>query len=456
MSTVTAATFGRRKPGSGALDLGGIHARASGRNAERAARLWHVLLIGGAIASTTVFQKFVLPIGGDMPISLGLILIAGLTGAGLVAGRLVLHGPNLTLYLLIATALIGTQIIGGETFSAASLALLLAIHLPYVFRFRDPLSDPHLPLRLYQNVALFVSVAGILQFLAQFAIGWQNAFLLDTAVPEGFIDPGYHQLNPIGSSGHLYKANGFFMLEASLLSQAAAVALLIELLWFRRPFRYFVYAAAMVVAYSGTGVMLLALLVPIMAVRRGRFDLLMLAVAAVMLIRAFADDLHLTMFFDREGEFSNIRSSGFARFISPFYLIDDFQIGDVPHLLWGYGAGNITRMNSITYYLIHDPTWGKMIFEYGAVGALVYFPCFVRLLKPRDHNGYLVLALLVQYLVMGGYLLTPVVHALFLALLVWPWPAADGMPRRSAPERFRRAVRHEPYFEPTRQPAAGS
>ena len=446
MNSTTA--FGRESFG-GDLDELSPYALADARAAERFNQFCQHMLLGGAIVSTTLLQKFAIPLAGDTPLSVGLILIGLLTGAGLLMGQLRFDAVNLTLYLLVAAALMATQIAGGEDFSKSSLALLLAIHLPYVLRFRDPIADPTAPLRIYQNVMLVVAACGIAQFVLQFEIGWEKAFLLDTATPKEFLDPGYHQLNPIGAAGHLYKANGFFMLEASLLSQTAAIAILIELLHFRRLYRLIVYAAAMAVAYSGTGLILLGLLVPLMLIRSGRFGLLLVLGALLLLVYAFADDLHLTALLDRATEFSNVRSSGFARFVSIFYLISDYQLSDIPRLLRGLGAGAITRMNDVTYYRIHDPTWGKMVFEYGVLGAAVYFPCFIRMLRPAGHGGgYLLIALLVQYFFLGGYLLTPVVHALFLALLVWPW--SEGTRTGTTAPATSPAVptRREPRFTP--------
>ncbi|HLY56021.1 MAG TPA: hypothetical protein VKS60_10720 [Stellaceae bacterium] len=447
-------TFGRRLFPAGALEEPLPFARADARTAERFSQLCQRVLLGGAIVSTTLLQKFALPVAGDTPMSVGLILIGLLTGIGVAVGQLRVHGGNLTLYLLMATTLMATQILGGEEFSKSSLALLLAIHLPYIFRFRDPIDDPRAPLRIYQDLMLVIAICGIAQFALQFVIGWEKAFLLDTATPKAFLDPGYHQLNLIGTFGFVYKANGFFMLEASLLSQTAAIAILIELLSFKRWFRIGIYAAAMLVAYSGTGLILLGLLVPVMLLRAGRYGGLLVFGAALLLVRAFADDLHLTMLIDRVGEFSNIRSSGFARFVSIFFLINDFQLNDLGSFMWGLGAGSITHMNDVTYYLVHDPTWGKIVFEYGLLGAVVYFPCFIRMLHPTRRDGYVCAALLIQYLILGGYLLTPLVHALFLSLLVWPWSGQPAASRGSPSDRPREPVRREPRFGPLPPAAA--
>jgi hypothetical protein len=394
-------------------------------------------LLSSLLISTTFLQKFGIPISNESSLSIGLVLIALVILAGLAIGALQIQRRNLVLYLLISTTLIGTQILGGEDFSKSSLILLLAIHLPYIFHFSRPLTDPQMPLRIFQTVAIAMALCGIAQFALQFVLGWQTAFFLDTGIPKQFIDQGYTALNPVGSSGHLYRANGFFMLEASLLSQMVAIAMIIELMYFKRALFLLVFAGALIVAYSGTGLIVLALVTPLVLLKRGRLDAVLALGAMLFVLVAFASELQLSVFVNRLDEFSNVRSSGFARFLSIFYLIDDFMLPDLGRALYGLGAGAITHMANLTYYKIHDPSWGKLVFEYGFVGAAMYFPCMAAIVFSTRQHLFIKIALTIQFLVLGGYLLTPIVHVLFLALVVWPFSAENAeieiIPARAMP-----------------------
>ncbi|HVJ55904.1 MAG TPA: hypothetical protein VM689_25810 [Aliidongia sp.] len=398
---------------------------------NRAARTRQYFLLATLIIANTFLQKFGIPISSDSSLSVGLVLMALVTGLGIVMGELQIHSRNLMLYLLLATTLLATQILGGQDFSKPSLALLLCIHLPYIFHFKRPMSDPLAPMRIYQHMMLLIALFGIGQFAIQFVIGWEKAFILDTAVPKQFLEQGYNALNPVGSSGHIFRANGFFMLEASLLSQTVAIAVIIELMHFRRPAYLLAFAAALIVSYSGTGLIILAVVTPIVLAKRGRLDAIFLLGAAAAVLIVFASELQLSIFVNRLDEFSNVRSSGFARFLSIFYLINDYMLPDLGSALFGLGSGAITHMANLTYYKIHDPSWGKLVFEYGFVGALVYFPCMGRIVFGTKQHAMIKLALVIQFLVLGGYLLTPIVHVLFLALVVWPF-SGESVPDRSA------------------------
>jgi hypothetical protein len=221
-------------------------------------------------------------------------------------------------------------------------------------------------------------------------------------------------------------------------------------MYFRRPLFLLSFAGALIVAYSGTGLIVLAVIIPLVLLKRGRLDAVLLLGAILFVLVAFASELQLDVFVNRMDEFSNVRTSGFARFLSIFYLIDDYMLPDLGRALYGLGAGAITHMANLTYYKIHDPSWGKLVFEYGFIGAAVYFPCMAVMIFATRQHIFIKLALALQFLVLGGYLLTPIVHVLFLALVVWPFSeesnAVEIMPARMARggERMRAAWEGRP------------
>jgi hypothetical protein len=84
-----------------------------------------------------------------------------------------------------------------------------------------------------------------------------------------------------------------------------------------------------------------------------------------------------------------------------------------------------------------DPTWGKVIYEYGLIGSLVYFSFLYRALY-KGPKG-LRFALGYTYLFLGGYLLNASVLMQVAALVVWvggiPSTEKDGAFESRAPDR---------------------
>jgi hypothetical protein len=78
----------------------------------------------------------------------------------------------------------------------------------------------------------------------------------------------------------------------------------------------------------------------------------------------------LDLWFDRLSEFQTPNTSAYARFVAPMEMIGhSFDNG--PLTTWfGNGAGSylrdvqLYRMN----YEVNDPTWAKLIYEYGLLG----------------------------------------------------------------------------------------
>jgi hypothetical protein len=123
--------------------------------------------------------------------------------------------------------------------------------------------------------------------------------------------------------------------------------------------------------------------------------------------------------FDRVGEFGATRSSAFARFISPFYLFDEYIFDNSRSVLFGLGPGSIETFFNNFYTDVFDPTWGKLLFEYGLVGSLPFaafiLSCFFLDTRTRWLSG----ALFINYLIMGGYLLSTPWNGIILSLAIW-------------------------------------
>src|SRR5271169_3284130 len=93
--------------------------------------------------------------------------------------------------------------------------------------------------------------------------------------------------------GAFIKSQAFFLSEPSVLSQVTALSLLIEVLEFRRPKYLLAIALGFVTAFSGTGLMLLLVFLPVTGLRNSKAGLsaLLVIVFALGLVASGAIDV---------------------------------------------------------------------------------------------------------------------------------------------------------------------
>lgn len=419
--------------------------------------LWLVMT---PLLAVTIFAKLALPMG---PTSI-LVAVPTLVGAllaGIVTGRFQFIPRNLAVYLLMVGVLVTEQLFTGNEFSPTSLVLLAALHACYTVSIRPGTIAPGQQVRFFQNLATVIAVLGVIQFVAQFVVGADYAYPIEHFAPAGLITHDYNYLNPLGYGISTFKSNGVFLLEPSTLCQFMAVAVTVELVTFKRVSRLLCFGGAIVVSYSGTGLIILAITLPALVFIYRRFDILLLGLIAGALGLAFSKPLGLEVFLGRIGEFASPKSSGFERFVGGFYLFDQFLWGDLKRAFFGLGAGMFSAYNSIAIYRVAEMSWVKMISEFGIVGAITYFYFLYSCILRTPLPGLVRLALIILTL-LGG-IFSPWSHGLILTLAVWPSlngpvPIATREQRLVQKAEKRRArhmrgqgrdpAQHEPAFEP--------
>jgi hypothetical protein len=178
-----------------------------------------------------------------------------------------------------------------------------------------------------------------------------------------------------GSS--LIKSNGLFLVEPSAMSQVAALGIMIEVIEFRRPRYMLLLTLGLLLAYSGSGIVMLLLGLPLSALvnRRAQLPTLLVSVLAFgLLVTGIVD---LPSFTDRIGEFEDTRASGFVRFVSPFWMAEEhFGVASLPEWLRGKGPSSEDAFIPGTVYIASSATWFRLIYEYGLIGTLI-FACFL-------------------------------------------------------------------------------
>jgi hypothetical protein len=393
------------------------------------------LLLYLPLIAVTVAAKFAIPLG-EKQIPIPLLVLVGTVAFGLLSGRLKISPPALAVYLLALSGL-GIMQVGGESFSYMSLLLLAAILVPLVINLESGLTTPQQGVTAFQNMAAIIALSGILQYAGQYVIGVKAAFPIEHFTPASLIIQKYNYLIPLHHGSPYLKSNGIFLLEPSFFSQLSAISLIVELIYFHRLNRVMLLTLALAVAYSGTGLVILAVVVPALLITQGRFDLVLLLGAAAALLGVAAGVLHLGIFAARLGTFTNTHSSAFARFVGQFSLFEQFLWPDFKNAMIGMGAGAAEAVSHrANLPVAAQMAFTKILLEYGILGSLLYgsFFCFC-LFRPKGHV-LIKIALLIGFCMNGT--LVPWITGLAAPLLIWPSSTNE--------------VAAEPHSPPKRRP----
>lgn len=400
---------------------------------ETAASLKSEMLLYGLILGCTLLQKFTAPFT-DRYISFSVCIMGLVLAAGIAFRLLEIQPVRLMFLLLMVGGLTLTQVLGPDRFSLLSLVYLFAVHLPYVFSLKKGSIRPLAAVLFFQKICVVISVMGVLQYFLQFLIGWEYAFFLDGShFPQDLMIRGMNNLNETGYLSGVFKSNGFFLIEPSVTSQFLAIGLVAELVYFGNMKRILLYLLGIAVTFSGTGLMILASVGPVLLIRQRRFGALVMCGVGLLAVVLFSSALGLDTTTARIAEFSNQSTSGYARFISPFLQLERYIMQDLQTFLMGVGAGGSLRVVNTAEldYASYQPTWCKLILEYGVIGALAYMPLIVVVFLKSGRAPYLKAALLIEYFILGEYLVSPYVHPLIIALVAWPHPAQISAPPRT-------------------------
>jgi hypothetical protein len=263
-------------------------------------------------------------------------------------------------------------------------------------------------LQAFQILVMLLSYLAVAQFFAQFVLDGRKLIRFYGLVPDfllGTLQNGWNTIHTIEGSSSLLKSNGIFLGEPSTLSEVTAIGILIEVLEFHRPRYMLAMTLGFLTAYSGTGMMTLLLFLPLAGLRHGRAGLSALLIVIFALGLFATGIIDLSVFLSRVGEFQDTRASGFARFVSSFWLAAKyFDTAFLQAWLIGNGPGTATTFSDI-WYGGGAGTWLKLFYEYGMIGSFV-FVCFFASCLRRSRCPKLVLAaLLFTYIFHAGFLL---------------------------------------------------
>lgn len=398
---------------------GAIRAEAPAASSDK-------VLMGCVLAiliGVTFLQRFAVPLGGEEQVHFSMVVALAAIGVLVVTGRAVVDPMRLFLFAIAGAVVALSTILARDPISLPSIALMLVIYVTHILTVSTTVATRRRMFNMFQWIMVITAVAGICQFFLQFAIGPDLLFTFDWLVPEPLLLTGFNTLNELAYQVFIYKANGMVFLEPSTFSQFLALAILIEILFFGITLRIAVYLVAIFVSYSGTGMMLLAIFVPVILIARGQILAIASAIVALMVVVLFGEALNLNFITGRLGEFSSTESSAFARFISPLWMIDDYILTDLYSFLFGKGPGTILSYMRLTPYQSFDPTYGKIAFEYGFLGLISFTLFYLYALYARSRVPILSSALLMFYLLLSGAFLSP--YAVFLVYALVMLPSVD-------------------------------
>jgi len=375
------------------------------------------------LLSVTVFERFGVNFGSyslnlAIPVMYGVLLFAAFTGA------IAVSIPRLVIYLLCMATAVTSMFLNPDRSSSTSLMLLATIYLPFAFVVTPRSSvTPEAVLRIFLEIGFACALVGIAQFYLQFVFYRDWLFDYTGYIPTVLRGPsGFNTVIRVGAH---YKSNGFFFREPSGFSFIMALALVAEHLTARRWLRLACFALALLISYSGTGLLALAIGMMVPLNRRTLTRAVLLGLAALLLYFLLDGVLNLSFTLGRVNEFGSERSSAYIRYVAPARLLHDTLTSDLWSPWFGHGPGTITR--AAMTYEFHDPTWAKLLYEYGVLG-FISFQVLLLAICRRSPAALSVRAILfAAWLVMGGHLLSPEQDYLTLALAgLFPVASAEG------------------------------
>ena len=375
-----------------------------------------LLVLSTPILCASIFSKFGIPGFASIGIGIALPLMMLALAFGMLSDCVRIEPRRLSFYCIALSVLVLPQLLQAGTFSLNSLLMLALLHIPYVLVVVRGYELAPRVLKLFLHIASLLAVLAIAQYFLQGII--DNAYLypLDNLIPSEFIVQGFNAQGTISYRSTQIRATGMFMLEPSFLTQFLAVAIVAESVTSKQLWRLGLYAVGILVAHAGTGILILLICMPMVVIFYRRWDLALLGVIGITIVLVFGEALNLDMIANRANEFDDPNSSGFARFVGGFYMFQQMLWPDLPRALFGYGAGAFMDYVHLFDIEVADMPMTKMIFEFGLIGALVYFAFVASCLFASPLPRLISLAIALTFLLNGMYV--PFSHGLALGLLV--------------------------------------
>ena len=350
------------------------------------------------------------------PASTDLICYALVTVYLLTSGFASIGFPSLALFIVaLVLACFGTSNATSST-SWTSLLLLFVLYAPFAIRLKgEPEAVHRYILSAYVSAATTIAVIAVVQIVLVNATKSSLLTNIYFNLPQAIRGAGNYTF--VREGGGIIKANGFFLRESADLSIIVALALVIEFGSRARLHIMGILTAGLICSLSGSGLLAITagLLMPRSLARIPLFFVYLVGLILALYLLYSLDIPGLDLWFDRLSEFQTPNTSGYARFVAPMEMIGhSFELGPLT-TLFGNGAGSYLRDVKLYHmnYEVNDPTWAKLIYEYGVLG----FGLISAILLQRLYSSRLRVEIC-NYLVFSWISIGVVLKPSF-ALIVW-------------------------------------
>jgi hypothetical protein len=375
-----------------------------------------------ALIALTLLDRFGLAVSATFSVHPTLIALYALVAAMAFTNAGRIH-PGMGLLYVIVVTVSGMSLVTNASFdyrqvaSVGSWLLLAVMYAPFVMVLdaqADSTEAWQRAMRLFVAFMLAIAVAGIAQYFAQYAIHAPWLFDYTPYIPKAIRGSGtYNTTNVVGE--HI-KSNGFFLREASGFSFYMAFALMMEMALAKRKWVIATLGLALVLSYSGSGLLALAVALLFPLGQRTLWRVTAAVVAGCVVVLVFGEALNIQYTLNRVAEFGSDRSSAYCRFIAPGKLVLEQIDSNLWSTLLGHGPGTTQKMFDVC-----ETTYGKLVFEYGLLGMLAFGALIAAAIHRSRTPIRLRVALMLQWLLLGGNLLAPEsLLLIFITCAMWP------------------------------------
>jgi hypothetical protein len=343
------------------------------------------------LGSAFFLQRFSLPFAGTR-LALDLVPVAFILLHQFISGRLVIQYDRLLWFLAAGLAATCSLLLNLERASLTSYLLFLVLSSLLTFSRSSSPNQYRNTLQAFQFLVIILSCLSVVQFVGQFVVSPYQLMTLFGLIPPSLLDTNAHT-SAIKGGSSLLRSNAIFLSEPSNLTQITALGILIEVLEFRRP-RYLVgMVVGMLLAYTGAGLMTLAVFLPLAMLRHGKVAFSVTFIMAVAVGLFAAGIIDSSVFVSRTTELSTPGASGYGRFVGGFSVAANFfEKGSLQALLIGNGPGTKEQLNDVSHMGSYG--WLKQLGEYGVIGSFIFI-CFLGSCLRRSRCPGLVLAAII-------------------------------------------------------------
>jgi hypothetical protein len=202
-----------------------------------------------------------------------------------------------------------------------------------------------------------------------------------------------------------------------------AFALLCELSLGRRLWAMAVLCLGLLLSYSGSGLLILAIGLLFPLGRAGLLRFAGTAALAAVVFYFFGDALNLSYTAGRVEEIGTANSSAYCRFVDPIaVMLPEFEANGWISLL-GLGPGTLHKM-----YGTCETTFGKVPFEYGLLGTVAFAALYLGALARPGLPMRIRAGLFAQWATQPFLLAPEALLLTYLLCAMWPRESATALP----------------------------